>query len=204
MTEENQLWWKGPEWLSDPAKWPADLVTAPTAESNAEMKATKELFAMAVKADDDLDHLLAKHNYWKTLRVCAWIMRFANNARAKRATRTKGPLTTDEIEKQKHFWLLRVQSRGSESMEEDRLCLNLQKNKDGLLECHGRLQGVYPIYIPDATTFANKYVEHVHKATLHGGVGLTMAKVREEFWIPRLRHLTKKVIRECYGFSGEN
>ena len=50
-------------------------MTAPTAESNAEM-----LFAMAVKTDDDLDHLLAKHNYWKALRVCVWIMRFANNA----------------------------------------------------------------------------------------------------------------------------
>ena len=119
VTEENQLWWKGPEWLSDPAKWPVDLVTAPNAESNAEMKATKELFAMAVKADDDLDHLLAKHNYRKTLRVCAWIMRFANNARAKRATRAKGPLTTDKIEKQKPIWLLRVQSRGSENLEED-------------------------------------------------------------------------------------
>lgn len=77
--------------------------------------------------------------------------------------------------------------------------INLQKNKDGLLECRGRLQGVYPIYIPDATTFAKKYVKHVHKATLHGGVGLTMAKVREEFWIPRLRRLVKKVTRECYG-----
>ena len=66
VTEENQLWWKGPEWLSDPAKWPADLVTVPTAESNAEMKATKELFVMAVKADANLDHLLAKYNYWKT------------------------------------------------------------------------------------------------------------------------------------------
>ena len=154
---------------------------------------------MAVKTDDDRDLLLAKHNYWKTLRVCAWIMRFANNARAKRATKTKGPLTTDEIEMQKHFWLLCVQSRGSENMEEDRLSLNLQKNKDGLLECRGRLQGVYPIYIPDAMTFAKSYVEHAHKATLHGGVGLTMAKVREEFWIPRLRRLAKKVIRECYG-----
>ena len=28
---------------------------------------------------------------------------------------------------------------------------------------------------------------------------LTMAKVREEFWILRLRRLAKKVIRECYG-----
>lgn len=111
VTEESQLWWKGPEWLSDPAKWPADLVTSPTAESNSEMKATKELFAMAVKTDDDLDHLLPKHNYWKALRVCVRIMRFANNARAKRMARAKGPLTTDEIEKQKYFWLLRVQSR---------------------------------------------------------------------------------------------
>ena len=117
VTEGNQLWWKGPEWLSDPAKWPADLVTSSTAESNAEMKTTKELFAMAVKTDDDLDHLLAKHTYWKTLRVCAWNMRLANNARAKRATRGKGPLTTDEIGKQKRFWLLRVQSQGCESPE---------------------------------------------------------------------------------------
>ena len=84
-------------------------------------------------------------------------------------------------------------------MEEDRLSLNLQKNKDGLLECRGRLQGVYSLYIPDAATFAKKYVEHVHKVTLHGEVGLTMAKVREEFWIPHLRRLAKKVIRECYG-----
>ena len=44
-----------------------------------------------------------------------------------------------------------------------------------------------------------EYVEHVRKTTLHGGVGLTMAKVREEFWIPRLRRLAKKVIRECHG-----
>ena len=27
VAEVNQLQWKGPEWLSDPAKWPADLVT---------------------------------------------------------------------------------------------------------------------------------------------------------------------------------
>ena len=36
-------------------------------------------------------------------------------------------------------------------------------------------------------------------ATLHGGVGLTMAKVREKYWVPRLRRLTKKVIKKCFG-----
>ena len=101
--------------------------------------------------------------------------------------RTKGPLTTDKIEKQKH-----VKSQGSENME-DRLSLNLQKNKDGLLECGGRLQGDYLIYIPDVTTFAKKYVKRVHKATLHRGVGLNMAKVREEYWVPCLSHLVKSL-----------
>ena len=126
-------------------------------------------------------------------------MRFAQNTRTKRASRTKGPLRTEEIEKQNLFWMLRTQSQGTENMEEDRLSLNLQRNKDGLLECCGRLPSPYPIYIPDTMTFAEKLVQKAHKATLHGGVGLTMAKVREEHWIPHLRRLGKKVIRQCYG-----
>ena len=35
--------------------------------------------------------------------------------------------------------------------------------------------------------------------TLHGGIGLTMAKIRENHWIPRLRQLAKRVIRSCWG-----
>ena len=79
-------------------------------------------------------------------------------------------------------------------MEEDRLSL-----KDGLLECRGRLTGPHPICIPDTTTFAEKFVKHAHKAALNGGVGLTMAKIREDHWMPRLRRLAKIVIRQCYG-----
>ncbi|XP_068708134.1 uncharacterized protein [Montipora foliosa] len=75
VSKENQLWWSGPEWLSDPRKWPENLVTAPSKECNQEVKTTKELFALAVNSDDELDELLVKSSYWKTLRVCAWIMR---------------------------------------------------------------------------------------------------------------------------------
>ena len=39
-----------------------------------------------------------------------------------------------------------------------------------------------------------------HLATL--GVSLTMAKVREQHWIPRLRRLVKKLIKQCYGCKG--
>ena len=47
--------------------------------------------------------------------------------------------------------------------------------------------------------FAEKLVTHSHIQTLHGGVGLTMANVRERYWIPRLRSMTKRVIKRCYG-----
>ena len=40
---------------------------------------------------------------------------------------------------------------------------------------------------------------HFHTQTLHGGVGLTMAKVRKTYWIPRLRQLVKLLIKRCYG-----
>ena len=46
---------------------------------------------------------------------------------------------------------------------------------------------------------AEKIVEDAHIRTLHGGVSLTMAEVRREYWIPRLRPLTKKVRKASYG-----
>lgn len=42
-------------------------------------------------------------------------------------------------------------------------------------------------------------VAEAHLKTLHGGVGLTMAEIRERYWIPRLRRLVKKVVKACNG-----
>ena len=75
----------------------------------------------------------------------------------------------------------------------------MQTNASGLLECHGRIQGKYPIYLPTKAVFARKLVQKVHCETLHGGVGLTMAAVREQYWVPKLRSLAKSVRSECHG-----
>ena len=61
-----------------------------------------------------------------------------------------------------------------------------------MLECRGRIQGEYPIFLPDSALYTFKLVQRAHVTTLHGGVGLTMAKVREVQWVPRLRQLTKR------------
>ena len=38
-----------------------------------------------------------------------------------------------------------------------------------------------------------------HINPLHGGLGLTMAEVREKYSIPRLRKLRRKVVKSCWG-----
>ena len=65
--------------------------------------------------------------------------------------------------------------------ETESVALNLDKNSDELLECKGRIQGKYPIYLPSNSTFTEKLVEQAHIQTIHGEVGLTMAKIREEY-----------------------
>ena len=77
--------------------------------------------------------------------------------------------------------------------------LNLVKNQQGVYQCQGRIQGDYPTYIPRNCKLPEKIVQHFHKKTLHEGVILTMTAARDQFWISRLRQLTKGVIKKCYG-----
>ena len=68
-------------------------------------------------------------------------------------------------------------------------------NDEHILECRGRIQGVYPVYLPDNHTFTEKVVEDSHLQTLHGGV----THVRNSYWIPRLRRLVKRIRKSCFG-----
>jgi hypothetical protein len=194
---ETPLWWSGPEWLDDPKEWPDNLVTEPTVTTEAEAKVVREVLcnAQVQRATDDLDQLLGKHDLHRTLRVFAWILRFINNCKTEEKER--GALTTQEIENARLWWIKRVQQ--DTDMEKDREQLNLQENLQGLIVCHGRIQGHDPIYLPNNHLFTEKLVQEAHLRTLHGGVGLTMTHIRKRYWIPKLRSLAKRQIKSCYG-----
>ena len=110
-------------------------------------------------------------------------------------------MTADEVLAAEMFWVKRTQQQAvnSETFVEDKLQLNLQLNTDGVWVCCGRIQGEYPLYSPDSSLLTTKLVQRAHVCTLHGGVRLVMAKIREMYWIPRLRRLTEKVISDCWG-----
>lgn len=173
--------------MSEKTCWPPDIVRNAAQESLAEAKAKRNMLAVAVAVADELDGLLEKFSQWKTIRVTAWIIRFTQNSRAKKSKRLEGPLTADETKKAELFWVKRVHAQATADgrYQEDKLQLNLQPNRDGVLECHGRGQGHYPIFLPDGQQYTEKLAAQAHVAVLHGGVGSTMAKVREYYWVPR-------------------
>ena len=197
---EAELWWRGPQWLSDPKNWPPGIVRQPTQESQAERKIQRELFAGAVKVNDGLNHVLEKFGLHKAMRICTWISRFIHNSRNS-SNKIQGPLTTQEMSAQELFWIKIAQRQGLSDIhfQADKEQLNLELNVDGVWECRGRIQGEYPVYLPDSVLYTAKVVQRTHVTTLHGGVGLTMAKVREKLWVPRLRKLVKRTLKKCWG-----
>lgn len=197
----NEMWWSGPAWLPYPEKWPPTIVTKACSSSEGERKVQRELFAVGVEANNCFDHVLEKFGLRKAVRICAWVLLFTHNSRHPSKLRISGLLTTDEIAQQELKMIKHAQRQcaQSPSFTDDKEQLNLQLNQDGVWKCHGRIQGEFPIFLSDNSPFTSEVVRHAHLSTLHGGVSLTMAKVRERFWVPRLRRLAKNVIKHCWG-----
>ncbi|CAB4034382.1 Hypothetical predicted protein, partial [Paramuricea clavata] len=199
----NVLWQHGPEWLSDQARWPPKVVPVVSSEAKEEEKASVRVMVAVNQpvVENVFDKLLGKYPLRKTLRICAWVNRFVRNCRNESNKRESGPIKTHEIEERTLWWIKRVQEETKDNPElsSAKVELNLQHNRSGIMECRGRIEGDYPVYLPTNTVFAKKVVEQAHIITLHGGVPATMAEVRERYWVPRLRRLVKPIRSNCHG-----
>ena len=201
--KDNQLWQEGPAWLKDPSRWPQDVTLVPDEQTRAEekVKVKNEIAAATVIQSDVFDELLEKYHLPKVLRILGYVRRFVSNCKRQTEEKVTGPISTDEVEQQELWWIRRAQQavQDDAKFRTDQLRLNLLQNDQQIVECRGRISGEYPIYLPDSQPFTLKVVQQAHILTLHGGVGLTMAKVRERFWVPRLRQLVKRIRRKCNG-----
>ena len=65
--------------------------------------------------------------------------------------------------------------------------------------CRERIEDLHPLFILRDSFLAEKLILQAHQNTLHGGVVLTMTKVRSNYWILTLRKFIKSVVRKCYG-----
>ena len=106
-----------------------------------------------------------------------------------------GPITSEEIGTERTWWIKRIQERDRQEAHYPRTKaeLGLRLNGDNLAICQRRIRGKHLVYLPRNAVFTEKLVERVHCETLHGEVGLTMAAIREQYWVPTLRSLVKSV-----------
>lgn len=89
------LWWNGPAWLLEPKSWPQNIITSPTPESESETKIVREVLTVAVQEGDEFDEIMEKYDYWKAVRIIAWVARFLSNCKKKRPERTNCPLAAE-------------------------------------------------------------------------------------------------------------
>ena len=112
-----------------------------------------------------------------------------SNTKVTAEEKSMGPITSKEIQKQRTGWVKRFQARNeaTKSFRDDQPRLNHQTNNNGIYECQGRLQGYYPIYLPDQERFTEKLVMDADIRTLHGGVSITFTgrqvdKIKYKAW----------------------
>ena len=199
----NELWQHGPSWLSGKTKWPPEIALQPSQETTEESKHIRQVQALSTASPqrEEFDELLESYRLRKVLRIGAWIQRFIRNCRSPSAGREYGPLKTNETEQKTIWWIQRVQQEANKRGEVEgvKVLLNLQLNDTGVFQCRGRIAGQYPIFLPENSDFTRNVVEQAHLTTLHGGVASTMARVRERYWVPKLRRMVKKARSDCFG-----
>ena len=195
---ENCELYEEPQWLLRKENWPEQPNISCSSKSQEEERPVKEIVAYSnEQKTDEWDELLARRPYWKVLRITAWVLRFKANTllKSQKAKKVSGPLHTAELKAARDYWVRKVQRRVSENMERPGWKL-VKEEKSGILKCAGRISGYNPTYL-EGGPFVRKLIQHVHTQVKHLGIANTMAALREECWIPRLRALVKKLIRRC-------
>ena len=99
------------------------------------------------------------------MRISAWITRFINNYRK---IKKRGPLTNSQIQFQENFYIKHEQKKveHSEKFEKSRKQLNLHLNCEGIYECSGRIQSVYPIYLSLSSELSEKRIISTYRKNL--------------------------------------
>ncbi|KAL0803354.1 hypothetical protein ABMA28_017417 [Loxostege sticticalis] len=207
---EHSLWWQGPDWL--PTFIPeTEIKTYITTE---EEKKVSQCNSLQVNEENIIDNLLQKHSsFAKVQRIVTWILRALTPQRSKLPTTY---LTLQELQKAKLIIIKHVQMnelgaeikhlRQHERVESKSKLLDLKPfiDNENVLRVGGRLKEAlipyemkHPKIIPKESRLATLLIKQAHQQTYHGGARLTMAQLRQEYWIPGGNNEVKKQIRKC-------
>ena len=135
--------------------------------------------------------MLTKYSYWKLIQITAYITRFVEHCQ-KRKKANCLQLNSQETDEAERLWIRKAQQPSNLATN-----IELEKGDDGILRYVGRIPNYKPIFLERNHLLVKSLIQACHLKTLHGGVSVTMSKVRERFWIQKLRSIVKKVLHNC-------
>ncbi|XP_066585603.1 uncharacterized protein [Prorops nasuta] len=203
---EDSLWWQGPAFLREQPTHDIQVY-----ETSEESRKTN----LNVHVGVDQCWFLDKYSSWhKLVRVMAYVIRFVNHAR-KQSTHSDLAFSVSEVRFSVET-LVKVVQRAQFAKELAALqqgervptrskLLPLYPTLDsrGILRVGGRLRNAnlsehakHPIVLPECH-LASILIRQTYLDTLHGGLQLTLATLRQKFWIINARNLVKSVVHKC-------
>ncbi|XP_011684943.1 PREDICTED: uncharacterized protein LOC105448195 [Wasmannia auropunctata] len=211
------IWWHGPPWLRQPStKWPASRSLSDPQEDLEERSRAVPVTASSTASDFSLipDRFSTLR---RLLRVTAWVKRAAARFRSRGSPLdAHTPLRPAELSQSLKFW-----TRHSQRLTFDAEIQCLERHQevprtssllrlapfldaDGTLRVGGRLrnstletEAKHPAILSPKNHLAALVIKDAHRQTLHGGVQLTLATIRQSFWILGGRASVRAHILRC-------
>lgn len=166
--------------------------------------------------------LLSTYSKFSTLHNAATgILRAVSNFKARKNTekKTVGPSSPEERDQSLQY-LVKTDQAQTYSKELQQLTdTNPSKPKDrtllldprGILRYNGRVVSPnltyneqYPMLLSPHGYLAKLLIKQAHEKTMHGGTQLILQLLRQNFWIPKARRLTRSVIAKCLNCARQN
>ncbi|XP_025270370.1 uncharacterized protein LOC112639710 [Camponotus floridanus] len=216
------LWWNGPRWLQgDPEQWPL----GPVSTHGVDLPERRLGVHQTTAADDSIDEpeLLTQYSELHHLvRITAWCRRWLRLRKTKGiepggSSNLPAPvLLPSELDEALAGWIRVVQAINfKKELKFVQRAVPLPKksplaklgpflDSKGILRVGGRLSNAamtreakHPTLLPSASHLTQLLIKATHLRTLHGGVQLTLAALRQEYWVLRGRALVKSFIHRC-------
>lgn len=230
--KNNNKWWFGPLWLQNPHTTDGKLFTNNYDQHNEQHTSTdvsaeekvKSVVIAAIISPSNLD-IFNRYSSWKTLvRVVAYILRFCNNALAKKRKLTvnKELLCASEIQistitlikvVQKNVFATELRHVNNTindvqtiaSIKVHLRTLHPFVDKDGVLRVGGRLLNAsnityeqqHQIILPYCEPFSSLFFRHEHEKLMHAGPQAMLATIQLQYWPIKGRNIARKVVHNC-------
>lgn len=210
MLAKNELWWKGPEFLTASHIDSAPVEEIPE-ENLPELKTNVVVTAAII--EEQLPVFNKFSCFRKLQQVIGWVLRFKGNACKRKENRVMlRHLTIQEL-RQATLAIIRVVQQMDfkeeiHRLESDAPCKRLGALNpfydNGVLRVGGRLkhsrlpeESKHQIILPNSNPIVKLLIRSMHNECLHVGPAGLLSAIRQRYWLLNARSTIRQILRTC-------